>query len=168
VGKIKRMNTVVMTPAPINFRRADDGDRARVQALQEQAYARNRRLLGIESLPLQANYADIFSKMEVWLAQERDQLRGVLILDVRRNDLLIWSIATAPEARGQGLGPIMLDAAEVRCQQLGLSVIRLYTGSPLASLIGWYQRHGYRVERTEQLGDRELTHMVKALSANTN
>jgi ribosomal protein S18 acetylase RimI-like enzyme len=158
------MTTSVTSPAPITFRRAEDTDRMRVQALQEQAYARNRRLLGIEPLPLQADYADIFSNMEVWLAQERDDLRGVLILDVRAEDLLIWSIATAPEARGQGLGPIMLDAAEVRCRQVGRSVIRLYTGSPLASLIGWYKRHGYRIERIEQLADRELTHMMKSLS----
>jgi ribosomal protein S18 acetylase RimI-like enzyme len=151
-------------PAPITFRRAEAVDLGQVKALQASAYARNRRLLGMEPLPLQADYDEIFRTMEIWLAEERASLRGVLILQLRTDDVLIWSIATAPDARGQGLGPIMMDAAEVRCHQLGRSVIRLYTSSPLATLIGWYLRHGYQVERTEQLDDRELTHMIKRLS----
>ena len=150
-------------PAPVAFRRATDGDRVHVEALQAAAYAKNRRLLGLEPLPLKADYADIFATMEVWLAEERDRLRGVLILELRPDDLLIWSIAAAPDAQGQGLGPIMLDAAEVRAGQMHRSVIRLYTGSPLQSLIGWYQRHGYHVEGVEQLDDREITHMKKSL-----
>jgi ribosomal protein S18 acetylase RimI-like enzyme len=153
----------VSPPAPITFRRAEAGDLGRVKDLQALAYARNRRLLGMEPLPLQADYDEIFRIMEIWLAEERAALRGVLILQLRTDDILIWSIATAPDARGQGLGPIMMDAAEVRCHQLNRSVIRLYTSSPLANLIGWYLRHGYGVERTELLADRELTHMVKHL-----
>lgn len=154
-----------LPPAPIRFRRATDADRAAVEALQAAAYARNRRLLGVEPLPLQVNYAEVFQTMEVWLAEERDRLRGVLILDARDEDLLIWSIAAAPDAQGQGLGPIMLDAAEVRAGQLNRDRIRLFTGSQLDKLIDWYHRHGYEIERTEKIDDRTLTHMVKLLSA---
>jgi ribosomal protein S18 acetylase RimI-like enzyme len=152
-----------IAPAPITFRRGNDADLACVKALQAQAYARNRRLLGMEPLPLQADYSEIFQTMEVWLAEERNALQGVLILQPRADDLLIWSIAIAPDAQGHGLGPIMLDAAEVRARQLGRSVIRLYTGSKLDTLIGWYHRHGYDIERTEKIADRELTHMTKSL-----
>jgi ribosomal protein S18 acetylase RimI-like enzyme len=151
-------------PAPIRFRRASETDRPTVEALQRAAYERNRRLLGVEPLPLQADYAEIFRSMEVWLAEERDRLRGVLILTERPDDFLIWSIATAPDAQGQGLGQIMLDAAEVRAGQLGRKVMRLYTGTKLDTLIGWYSRHGYDVERTEELADRTITHMVKHLA----
>ncbi len=150
-------------PAPITFRKATEADRAAVETLQRAAYERNRTLLGVEPLPLQADYAEIFRTMEVWLAEERDQLRGVLILQARADDLLIWSIAAAPGAQRQGLGQIMLDAADVRADQLGRDVIRLYTGSVLAQLIGWYHRHGYQVESEEDIGDRHITHMVKQL-----
>ena len=151
--------------APIGFRRAGDGDRAAVEALQAAAYARNRRLLGVEPLPLQADYGEIFKSMEVWLAEERGKLQGVLILHARADDLLIWSIAIAPDAQGRGLGPIMLDAAEVRASQLHQKLVRLYTGTKLDTLIGWYHRHGYEIERTEQLSDRQITHMVKSVSS---
>lgn len=154
-----------LPPAPIRFRRAEEKDLPAIEALQRAAYARNRALLGVEPLPLMADYSEILRTMEVWLAEERDVLKGVLILQPREADLLIWSIAAAPGAQRQGLGPIMLDAAEVRARQLGRMTMRLYTGAVLSSLIGWYHRHGYEVEDHEELPDRRITHMVKSLEA---
>jgi ribosomal protein S18 acetylase RimI-like enzyme len=151
------------TPGPIVFRRAEAGDRRAVEALQHAAYARNRRLLGVEPLPLQADYADIFAAMEVWLAEERGVLRGALILEPRADDMLIWSIAASPDAQRQGIGQIMLDAAEVRARQLDLSTMRLNTGAVLETLVHWYHRHGYEVERLEELPDRKVLHMIKHL-----
>lgn len=152
-----------LPPAPIQFRRAVASDLAAIEALQQAAYARNRRLLGVEPLPLQVNYADILQRMEVWLAEERGRLRGVLILEPRPDDMLIWSIAAAPDAQRQGLGEIMLDAAEVHARQTGRRTMRLYTGAVLEGLIRWYHRHGYDVERHEELPDRHITHMIKRL-----
>jgi ribosomal protein S18 acetylase RimI-like enzyme len=152
-------------PAPITFRRAGAADLPAIEALQHAAYARNRRLLGVEPLPLQASYAEILNTMVVWLAEERGQLRGVLILQPRPADMLIWSIAAAPDAQRQGLGEIMLDAAEVHARQLGRRTMRLYTGAVLEGLIRWYHRHGYEVERHEKLPDRHITHRIKHLDA---
>lgn len=149
-----------LPPAPIRFRRAVAGDRATIESLQEAAYQR-QRVLGLEPPPVKADYVDIIERMEVWLAEERDRLRGVLILDVREGDLLIWSIAAAPDAQGQGLGQIMLDAAEVRAAQLGRRVIRLSTGAMQENLINWYARHGYEIEKIEIVDERQLTHMIK-------
>lgn len=154
-----------VAPGPISFRRATPNDVPAIVALQQAAYARNRRLLGVEPLPLQADYGDILAHMEVWLAEERGQLRGVLILQPRADDMLIWSIAAAPDAQKQGLGEMMLDAAEFHARQLGVKTMRLYTGAVLEGLIRWYHRHGYEVERQEELPDRHITHMVKQLDA---
>ena len=153
-----------LPPAPIRFRLATATDRDAVEALERAAYSREQ-LLGLEAPPLKADYADIFAHMEVWLAEERDRLRGVLILHVRDRDLLIWSIAAAPDAQGQGLGQIMLDAAEVRAAQLARTTIRLNMGSVQKSLVGWYSRHGYAIEATELLEARQVTHMIKLLGS---
>lgn len=146
------------------LQRAGSGDLEPLLALQRAAYARNRALLGVEPLPLQADYAAILRDYEVWVARDGGQLAGALILEPCADHLLVWSIATDPAAQGSGLGRAMLDAAEVRARQLGVDVVRLYTGTPLRHLVEWYGRHGYAVERVERLSDRSITHMIKHLA----
>jgi len=147
------------------LRRATMADVDAVTALQQAAYAKNRDLLGVEPLPLLSDYVEIFSAHEIWLMECPDGLQGVLILEPRRDDLLIWSVATAPSAQGRGLGKQLLAAAEQRAKELGRSVIRLYTGEPLTGNIAWYGRHGYAVERVEALADRSIVHMAKSLQS---
>jgi ribosomal protein S18 acetylase RimI-like enzyme len=155
----------VLATEAVSLRRASTADMDAVVALQRAAYARNRDLLGVEPLPLLADYQQIFSDYEIWLA-ERERLVGVLILEPRPEDLLIWSIATDPATQAKGLGRALLAAAEARARELGLSTMRLYTGAKLQHLIDWYGRRGYVIERIEQLSDRAITHMMKQTDTN--
>ena len=145
------------------LRRATRDDLSAVTALQRAAYAKNRAILGVEPLPLMADYEKVFSDYEVYLAERENALDGVLILEPRTDDLLIWSIASAPAAQGRGVGNQMLAFAESRARALGLTCIRLYTGEKLTGNIAWYTRHGYVHERTEDMGDRRAVHLVKQL-----
>jgi ribosomal protein S18 acetylase RimI-like enzyme len=145
------------------LRRAVPDNLAAVTALQRAAYAKNRPLLGVEPLPLLADYADILARYEVYLAERDGALEGVLILEPRADDLLIWSVAVAPAAQGRGIGNAMLAFAEARARELGRACIRLYTGQPLAFNIAWYKRHGYVHESTEDMGDRVRVNLIKHL-----
>jgi GNAT superfamily N-acetyltransferase len=146
-----------------NLRPARADQASSLAAFQRKAYERNRAVLGVEPIPLQANYADVVREYEVWLHENGGKLTGVLILELRADDLLIWSVATAPDARGGGLGNRLLAAAEVRARQLGKNIIRLYTGELLVNNVAWYQRRGYKIERTEAMTDRSVVHMMKTL-----
>jgi ribosomal protein S18 acetylase RimI-like enzyme len=145
------------------LRRATIADLAAVTALQRAAYDKNRAILGVEPLPLLADYAQVFAHYEVYLAERDGALDGVLILRPRADDLLIWSVATAPEAQRRGVGNLMLEFAETRARGLGLPCIRLYTGEKLTSNVAWYRRHGYAHESTEDLGDRVCVNLIKQL-----
>jgi ribosomal protein S18 acetylase RimI-like enzyme len=145
------------------LRRGAIGDLSAVTAVQQAAYAQNRAILGVEPLPLLADYREIFAQSEVWLADEPEGLGGVLILQPRPEDLLIWSVATAPFARTRGVGNRMLAFAEMRARELEVTSIRLYTGEPLTANIAWYTRHGYAHERLEDMGDRRIVHLIKQL-----
>jgi ribosomal protein S18 acetylase RimI-like enzyme len=148
----------------VTLRRATDADLAAIVALQHAAYDGNRALLGVEPLPLQADYAALLLSHEVWLADGPDRLEGVLILKAEPDYLLIWSVAVAPSLRGGGLGNRLLVAAEMRARELGRNCVRLYTGEPLTGNIAWYERHGFVRERIELLDDRRIVHMIKALA----
>jgi ribosomal protein S18 acetylase RimI-like enzyme len=145
------------------LRRATRDDLSAVTALQRAAYAKNRAILGVEPLPLMADYEKVFSDYEVYLAERENALDGVLILEPRTDDLLIWSIASAPAAQGRGVGNQMLAFAESRARALGLDCIRLYTGERLTGNIAWYTRHGYAHESTEDMGDRVRVNLIKQL-----
>ncbi|HEX2556022.1 MAG TPA: GNAT family protein [Microvirga sp.] len=146
----------------IRLRPAGAGDLAAVAALQQAAYRPNAAILGVEPLPLREDYATILARYEVWLPEDAPG-SGALILDPRPDHLLIWSVATAPEAQGQGLGNRLLAAADARARDLGLGTVRLYTGEKLAANIDWYRRRGYAVERIEALDDRRIVHMTKSI-----
>jgi len=152
----------VLEAGDFTLRRAVQADLARVVAIQRAAYARNRELLGVEPLPLMADYERIFRDYEVWVTAE-GTIESVLILEPRATDLLIWSIATDPQHQASGLGHAMLAAAEVRARALGLDTMRLYTGTKLKHLVDWYTRNGYAIERIEETSDRTIAYMVKSL-----
>ena len=149
-------------PASLSgLRRGRPGDLDAVKAFQHAAYAPNRATLGVEPFPLLVDYADVLRDYEVWLADGPDGLAGVLVLEPRPEDLLVWSVATAPSAQKSGLGGRLLAASEERARQLGRTAIRLYTGQKLTGNVAWYSRHGYRVESVETLPDRAVVHMIK-------
>jgi ribosomal protein S18 acetylase RimI-like enzyme len=147
--------------ATAGLRRASAADIREVTALQQAAYVRNKPVLGVEPLPLTVSYSNILTEYEVWLAEGAHGLEGVLVLKPRPDDLLVWSVATAPQVQRRGLGNRLLAAAETRGRELGLRCVRLYTGEQLVDNIAWYERHGYVRERVEQLDDRRLVHLVK-------
>ena len=157
-----------MTPPPGTSeappRRAQISDVAAIEALQRAAYARNRDLLGVEPLPLRVDYHEIVALMEVWLFGPAKALRGVLALEAEPDALLIWSIASAPQAQGAGLGAVMLDFAQRRARELNLATVRLYTGEKLTDNIDWYRRRGFAIDRVEALADRRIVHMSKRLA----
>ena len=162
------MNDALLTGGGVTLRRAGDGERAGVERLQQAAYARNRVLLGLEPVPLLADYALLFRDHEVWVLPSVEcdgEFQAALILETERTgDIVIWSVSTAPSIQKQGVGRALLRCAEQRAHELGRDAIRLYTGKPLIHLIDWYGRNGYEVEREEQLADRVLVHMIKKLT----
>ena len=152
-------------PATDVLRRASAADLPAVVALQQAAYARNRTILGVEPLPLLADYIEILRDYEVWVAGlAGGPLRAVLVLAWPGDHLLIWSVASAPEAHGKGYGNWLLEFAELRALQEGRLAIRLYTGAKLRDNIAWYRRRGYAVERIEAMPDRDVVHMIKTLA----
>ncbi len=147
-----------------NIRRAKRHDADHIVALQHDAYAPNRALIGAEPIPLQANYTEILSRDDVWVADVHGDIAGALILQPQNDHMLIWSIATASRFQRQGIANGLLDFAEQYARQLGFALLRLYTGQRLERNVAWYQRRGFQIDRIEQRPDRAIVHMSKKLT----
>jgi ribosomal protein S18 acetylase RimI-like enzyme len=148
----------------MTLRQAGSADLEKIEAFQRKAYAANRAILGVEPLPLLALYAEILRDHEIWLAESCGEVQGILILAIRDDDLVIWSVAVEPALQGRGIGSELLDFAERRALEAKLSNVRLYTAAQLSENIAWYQRRSFAIERHERLPDRTLVHMVKTLA----
>jgi ribosomal protein S18 acetylase RimI-like enzyme len=72
-------------------------------------------------------------------------LLGSCLLLTRRNSrkARLYSIATAPAARGQGLGAKLLAAAEAAARKHGCDAVRLEVAEDNARAIALYHDHGY-------------------------
>ncbi len=143
------------------LRRATPADRAAVEKLQHDAYAKNAPILGVTPLPLCADYGVVMHECEVWLSEDADGAAGAIILKPQVDHLELWSLSVASRAQGKGLGGRLLAAAEKRAKDLGYRTVRLLTGEKLADNVAWYKRNGYSVDRIEQMPDRRAVHFSK-------
>lgn len=160
----------VVTAEGIRLVRSTVADRSAIVALQRAAYAANRAILGVEPLPLLADYDAIFADHETWVIRSEpdDAIAAVLFLEIRADDVLIWSVATDPNCQSRGFGGALLEAAEIRARQSGRDRVRLYTGEKLKERVAWYERSGYVIERREVMADRTSVHMVKAVESDAD
>jgi ribosomal protein S18 acetylase RimI-like enzyme len=129
---------------PRKIRRADQSDLAVVQGISADAYiAAYAPALGYIPLPAEEDYSRRIDRGEVWLLACRDSDVGVVVLEERRDHVLVYSIAVRPTEQGRGHGRALLDFADRRAIALGLAVIRLYTNVRMEKNIALYRRHGY-------------------------
>lgn len=153
-----------MPEAP-RFRRGSVADRAALVAMQEAAYAPNRAIIGGTPTPLTWDYADILSRLEVWLAEDSGGIAGALILEHRPDDLYIQSIAVAPRAKGAGVGNRMLAYSEARGREAGHGILRLVANARMTVNVDWYRRKGFAIEKIEERGGHRRVFMAKVLPA---
>lgn len=102
---------------------------------------------------------------EVWLAElEEDGVLisvGAMILHIHPKSIRIYSIAVLPEHQGKGAGDILLRHAISTAHHRGLEQVSLEADSGNESLVRWYSKHGFIIERTLPDYYSPGTHAVK-------
>lgn len=96
---------------------------------------------------------------------------AVVIVDDPRIDLLrdcpscalLWDIRVAPDARRQGVGSALLEAAEQRARERGARSLRVETQDVNVPACRFYYAHGFRLERTTPGAYAELPNEVQLL-----
>ena len=78
---------------------------------------------------------------------------------------MIWSVAVAPAHQKRGLGRRLMALAETRARVLRRAELRLFTNARMEGNVALYRRLGYEETQREQLPDRVLVHMSKAVAA---
>lgn len=71
-------------------------------------------------------------------------LLGCVMLENKSGLLYLGMLSVAPQLQGQGIGKILLHAAEVHAREQNCRAIEMTVISARTELIDWYIRHGYQ------------------------
>jgi ribosomal protein S18 acetylase RimI-like enzyme len=146
------------------LRRATAADADKLTMLARAAYARHVAVIGREPMPMTADWAQLLSEQEIWIV---DGLAGEavasLALELQADHVMVWSVAVAPVHQQRGLGRHLMAFAETRARELQRPELRLFTNARMEGNIALYRRLGYSETRREDLADRVLVHMSKAV-----
>jgi ribosomal protein S18 acetylase RimI-like enzyme len=148
------------------LRRATAEDADKLAALARAAYARHVAVIGREPMPMTADWGRLLSEQEIWIVDgAAGEAVASLALDVQADHVMIWSVAVAPTHQQRGLGRRLMTFAEARARELRRPELRLFTNARMAGNVALYGRLGYSETLREQLPDRVLVHMSKAVDA---
>lgn len=87
---------------------------------------------------------------------------GLCRLSVEYNDNIAYlsDVIVYPDHQGQGIGNMLLEAAESEARRMGAIEIHLWT-IPGSWMIGWYGRHGYLYQWTDKNGNVVMKKRLK-------
>lgn len=130
---------------PTAIRRASAGDAAAAAAITRAAYEPYVGRIGREPAPMAADFGALIEAGDVWVATDRDQVVGVLVLRPQDTALLLESVAVDPARQGQGIGRSLIDHAERVAREAGLGAVDLYTNALMTENLRLYPSLGYEV-----------------------
>ncbi|MGV9315150.1 GNAT family N-acetyltransferase [Streptomyces sp. NPDC003691] len=145
----------------MDTRLAVPGDVPLVKTVTDAAYHHYIERIGVVPAPMKADHAADVAAGRVFVTG--DPVRGVIVLVPHEDHLFLESIAVHPDARGTGLGRALLQLAEVRARQLGLTEIRLYTNALMWENQNLYARYGYEITDRRIDGPYDRIHYRKPL-----
>jgi ribosomal protein S18 acetylase RimI-like enzyme len=146
----------------MGIRLAEADDQGSVETIVKAAYDPWVPVIGMEPLPLSADYGDLISDGLVYVL-ETGGVDALIVLRPEDDDLLVENVAVHPDRQGRGLGRRLLAFAEFRARSLELPAVRLYTNEKMISNIGLYQSLGYRETSRAGIDGRHVVHMRKQL-----
>jgi ribosomal protein S18 acetylase RimI-like enzyme len=164
---IRRTDMSSITPwvkPAASLRAAMEADVPRLAELVEAAYGHYVDRLGGLPGPMTEDYADIVRRFLVTVAEQNDEIIGLIVLGVGDEGFLVYNVAVDPSHQGQGIGRALLEHAELTARRAGFDSIYLYTHENMTENLALYSRIGY-VEFDRRLaGEAGLVYLRKQLA----
>jgi len=155
----------------IKIRRAVTGDAAAISALLYKAFIEYKSLYtekGFEATtPDREVIEERINKKAVWLVMNNNFIAGTVSLFPQRDQLYVRSLAVNPNARGQGIGRLLMDHVHEMAFAHGCSQIMLTTTPFLLPAIKLYEKFGFEAKGKDDLFGTPLIWMTKNLARST-
>ena len=110
------------------------------------------------------DYSRVAVQHEAFLAEEKGEVAGVLVLIRQDSGMLLDNVAVHPDFQGEGLGRRLIEFAETESRNQGYAHLELYTHERMTENLEMYNALGY-VETARRIEDGyQRVYMRKALS----
>ena len=127
----------------MNIRPAVPSDREAVERCVHDAYAHYVSRIGRKPLPMTADYGRLIAAGAVHVAEDGDEIAGVIVLEPEDAALLIENVAVRPDRQGAGVGSRLLAFAEDQARARRLPAVRLYTHLLMTENQAFYRARGF-------------------------
>jgi ribosomal protein S18 acetylase RimI-like enzyme len=153
-----------MNPHELRLRPATDRDAAQVAALVDAAYEHYIERIGRTPMPMTLDYGDEIRRKQVTVAEDSEELAGVLVLDTTDEGFELFNVAVHPTRRGTGVGRALLELAELEARRAGFDSIYLFTHEKMIENQELYARIGYVEYDRRPIEDFHIVFMRKRLA----
>lgn len=147
----------------IALRRATAGDVDAIRSLVHAAYVRWVPLMGIDPIPMLADYEKAIADHVIDLHDVGPDLAALIEMRPAPDHLFVVNVAVSPAFQKRGLGRAMMDHAERVANGLSLGETRLLTNKVMVENIRLYENLGYHVDREEAFRGGFVLTMSKRL-----
>ncbi|MDT8332171.1 GNAT family N-acetyltransferase [Roseomonas gilardii] len=142
--------------APV-LRPAQTGEAPLLATLVERAYTHYVPVIGRRPAPMDDDYAARIVAGQAHVLECDGRILGLVVIEDQPGHLWLDNIAVEPEARGQGLGGLLLDFVEAEARRRGFRELRLLTNERMEANLVLYRNRGFaEVERREEKGFRRV------------
>ena len=125
------------------IRLATVADAPAITALVRLAYAPFAARIGVEPMPMLADYAALAAAGQTSVLERDGMIAAVLVIEPHPDHLLVENVAVHPQWQRHGLGRGLMAHAETEARRRGLDLLRLYTNVAMTENIALYERLGY-------------------------
>jgi N-acetylglutamate synthase-like GNAT family acetyltransferase len=153
-----------MSPDEVRLRSATERDAEAVAALVDAAYEQYIERIGRTPMPMTLDYRDEIRHKDVTVAEDREQLAGVLVLDTTDEGFGVLNVAVHPMRTGTGVGRALLEFAELEARRAGFDSIYLFTDEKMTENQKLYARIGYVEYERRPIEDFHIVFMRKQLA----
>ena len=140
-----------MTTPDFPIRLAIANEASEIAALVKAAYRKWVQVIGVEPMPMLADYGALIARNHVYCIREATGLVGIVVIWPVDDALYIDNIAVAPSQQRRGIGDRLLAFAEQKAHDMGLNKLTLLTNEKMVSNQIYYGKHGYVETRRETL-----------------
>lgn len=99
--------------------------------------------IGQKPAPMSDDYGALLFAGQVFVAEEGEQILGIIVLKNGLKTLLLENVAVHPKAQGQGCGGSLIRFAEEEARRRCFKSISLYTNEAMTENIAYYKRLGF-------------------------